>query len=526
MSGPFDTDDDDTVVSGGASPPPGAPAGEPADSASGRFHLMGALGEGGMATILEAEDTRLGRIVAVKRLKAVHAHDADMRVRFEREARILGGMAHPGLVPVYEAGHLAGGDLFFAMQKVRGKTLAEIMRGRDESQVRDRHVLLRLTDVFERVCLAIAYAHGRRILHRDLKPANVMVDDEFGVVYVMDWGLAKRLPEPGGAADEPTLTGLVMGTPGYMSPEQVRGLAEADDCQTDVFALGVILYEVLTGRRPFRGDGLIDLLKETAQHDPPPPVAINPRCGRALSAVCMKALAKDPKERYPSAREMAEDIRRFREFRPVSAEKPRLIERVVNWARRNRVLSGAAAAVLVVLIGIGAYSGMAAYTRHRTIAWAMGLAEERRQSIRVLEERIAATKDRIARSEDPEERRNLQEVELPELRGDLRARHYELRGVLAAVIGYTWPTPDPRAVEMAREQIFFLANKGLAAGEYHVVVALVASALAGYEEQNALGFTAAQARELKTLLAAAQESARRERAGGVDAGASPEPGNR
>jgi hypothetical protein len=479
-----------------------------------------------MANILEAEDTRIGRVVAVKRLKPVHAHDADMRARFEREARILGGMEHPGLVPVYEAGHLAGGDLFFAMQKVRGKTLAEIMRARDASQVRDRHVLLHLVDIFEKITLAIAYAHGRRILHRDLKPTNVMVGDEFGVVYVMDWGLAKRLPEPGGQPEEATISGLVMGTPGYMSPEQVKGLAEADDCRTDVFALGAILYEMLTGQRPFRGEGLIDLLTETAQHDPPPPVRINPRCGRALSAVCMKALAKDPKERYPSAKELAEEIRRFREFRPVLAEKPRPIDRAVNWVRRNRVASVAAAVALLALLGIGMYAGIAAYTRQRTIAWALGVAQERRQDIRVLEEKIAAVKERIAHSADPAERRRLEEIDLPELWGDLQARHYEMRGYLAAVIGYTFPTPDPRAVAMAREQIFLLANKGVSAGQYHMVVALLASALDGYEEQNLLGFTAEEARQMQALLAQAQESARRERAGPAAADTPPDPGNR
>ena len=525
MPAPLDPDDEDTVVIGGASSAR-QDAAPQTDSASGRFQLMGAIGEGGMATIHEAEDTRIGRIVAVKRLKRVHAHDTDMRERFEREARILGGMAHPGLVPVYETGHLAGGDLYFAMQKVAGKTLAEILRARDDSQVRDRHVLLRLIDIFERVCLAIAYAHGRRILHRDLKPTNIMVDDEFGVVYVMDWGLAKRLAEPGGVPDEPTLTGLVMGTPGYMSPEQAKGLAAADDCQTDVFALGAILYEILTGRRPFQGEGLVDLLKETAQHSPPAPVALNPGCGRALSAVCMKALAKDPKERYPSAREMAADIRCFREFRPVSAEKPRLIDRAVNWVRRNRAMSGAAAALLVALLGTGAWFGMAAYTRSRTVAWAMGLAQERRESIEDLEDRIDATKDRIARSVDPEERRNLQEVALPELRGELLARHFEMRGYLAAVIGYTYPNPDPRAVQLAREQVFLMANKGIASGNHHMVVALLASELAGYEGRNPLGFTAAEVREIKALLAKAQEGARRENAGLVADETSPDPGNR
>ena len=504
MSVPFDTDDQDTVVSGKAGSTPPAPP--PSDSAAGRFQLMGLIGEGGMATVLEAEDTRIGRIVAVKRLKDVHAHDADMRERFEREARILGGMAHPGLVPVYEAGHLAGGDLYFAMQKVRGKTLSEIMRARSESLVRDRHMMLRLVDIYERICLAIAYAHGKRILHRDIKPANVMVDDEFGVVYVMDWGLAKRLPEPG-ARNEPTMAGVVMGTPGYMSPEQLKGLAEAEDCQTDVFALGVILYEILTGERPFRAEGLMDLLKETAQHDPPAPASINPRCGRELSAICMKALAKDPRLRYPTAKELADDIRRYREFLPVSVVKPRLIDRTANWARRNRALAGACAALLLALLALGAWIGIAAWTRQRTIDWAMGLVAESQQEIAALENRIDAVKDQLTRTEDPAQRQALEEA-LEDLRADLLSRHLELRGRLSGVIGFTFPSPDPRAMEMSRELVFAIAQRGLEAGEYPLVLAHVASTLENYERINLLGFTAEQAAELKAILKEARTRAR------------------
>ena len=502
MSVPFDTDDQDTVVTGqgGTAPPP-------SDSAAGRFQLMGVIGEGGMATILEAEDTRLGRIVAVKRLKDVHAHDGDMRERFEREARILGGLAHPGLVPVYEAGHLAGGDLYFAMQRISGKTLAEIMRGRSESQVRDRSMMLRLVDIYERICLAIAYAHGRRILHRDIKPANVMVDDEFGVVYVMDWGLAKHLPEPG-ARDEPTMAGVVMGTPGYMSPEQLKGLAESEDCRTDVFALGVILYEILTGERPFRGE-LMDLVKETAQHDPPAPASINPRCGRELSAICMKALAKNPDLRYPTAKELADDIRRYREFLPVSVVKPRLVDRAANWARRNRALAGAVAALLFALLALGAWIGIAAWTRQRTIAWAMGLVAESQQEVAALETKIDAVKDQLTRTEDPAQQQALEET-LAELRGDYLSRHLELRGRLSGVIGYTFPSPDPRAMEMSRETIFAIARRGMEAGAYALVLAHVTSTLENYERRNILGFTAEQVDELKAILKEARTRAHAE----------------
>jgi hypothetical protein len=254
-------------------------------------------------------------------------------------------------------------------------------------------------------------------------------------------------------------------------------------------------------------------------------VTINRRCGRALSAVCMKALAKDPRQRYPSARELAGDIRRYREFLPVSVARPTLIERTVNWARRNRALSGATAVALVALLGIGIYFGVTAYTRMKTVTWILGLVEEKRQDIHEIERKIDEVKTRIVRSADPQERLILQEIELPELRGDLLARHLELRGHLAAVIGYTFPNPHPRAVKMAREQIFYLAHRGISTGEHYIVAALLASALEGYERGNFLGFTEEQAAELKGLLDQAHEGARKSQQAAIEDDPAFDPGD-
>ena len=209
------------------------------------------VSEGSMADIYEAVDSGLGRRVAVKCLRTEHLENAAMRERFAEEAAIMGRLDHPGALAVHDAGLLPDGRDFYTMRMVQGRTLRELLEERDARSVRDRGRMPELVDVFERVCETVAYAHAQGIIHRDLKPENVLVD-EFGSVFVVDWGLAKELPRDGSCAEvQRTGVGVVMGTPGYMSPEQARGEAASTGCQSDVFALGVILYEILTGVRPF-----------------------------------------------------------------------------------------------------------------------------------------------------------------------------------------------------------------------------------------------------------------------------------
>ena len=258
----------------GTEPPTGSgtdPMSTPADHA-GRLQLFGEIARGGMGAVLKGRDTDLGRELAVKVLLDRHRDDPDLVRRFVEEAQIAGQLQHPGIVPVYDLGTFADHSPYFSMKLVRGRTLAELLQGRS-SPDQDRP---RFLGIFEAVCQTMAYAHARGVIHRDLKPSNVMVGS-FGEVQVMDWGLAKVLPRvggvdnssAGGADTSPSedviatarsgpdsslsLAGSVMGTPSYMAPEQARGEVDLLDERADVFALGSILCEILTGRPAFEG---------------------------------------------------------------------------------------------------------------------------------------------------------------------------------------------------------------------------------------------------------------------------------
>ncbi len=241
------------------------------DSASGNRYLIGeTLGEGGMAVVYQATDIELQRPVAVKRLRTEYAVQKEIRQRFFAEAEILAGLDHPGTTPVFGAGQLPDGDPFYAMKKVHGQTLFELLEERSEDDLRDRGNRAHFIEIFIRACQAVAAAHDQGVIHRDLKPANIMVDD-LGVVYVMDWGLAKRLveDEDGDQSDpQRTRLGAVMGTPAYMSPEQASGHGATSDRQTDVFSLGVMLYEILTGVNPVRGTTAVESMKGVMYHEP------------------------------------------------------------------------------------------------------------------------------------------------------------------------------------------------------------------------------------------------------------------
>jgi serine/threonine-protein kinase len=244
--------------------------------AADRVQLQGEIARGGMGAIFKGRDTNLGRDIAVKVLLGTHQGKTEFVKRFVEEAQISGQLQHPGIAPVYELGQFPDNRPYFTMKLVMGKTLAALLLARNQSQADE---LPRLLGVFSQVCQTLAYAHSRGVIHRDLKPANIMVG-AFGEVQVMDWGLAKVLP-PGGSADEKaarsraetgvigmarideqprshdahTVAGSVLGTPAYMAPEQARGDVDLVDERADVFGLGAILCEILTGQPPFTGTG-------------------------------------------------------------------------------------------------------------------------------------------------------------------------------------------------------------------------------------------------------------------------------
>jgi len=467
---------------------------------SSRFRLGRQLGEGGMAGVLEAEDSRLERTVAVKRLRPEAAGRSDHRRRFFREAKILGGLTHPGVVPVYDAGTLERGEPFYAMEKVQGMTLADLLRARKSEEIGDRPVLLKFIDTFERVCQTVAYAHSRKIIHRDIKPGNIMVD-RFGAVFLMDWGLAKRVAgEESPFAADRTRAGVFMGTPAYSSPEQARGLAEASDLGTDVFALGVILYEILTGELPFRGQSLNETLKEVVYHEPAPPRTLNRRAGREISAICMKALSKDPRRRYRDAGELAEDVRRFREFLPVSAIRPRVVDHLANWVRRHGVLAAVLGTLLFVVFVGGIGLGVRSYTERLTLERVFSTVEATQEEIERLESEESELRLRLSRMLPGDESRPELLARFEELRAAIAIRELENRSRLAAVVGFSFGSPDPRALELLRRQTFQIAERLVSNENLPQAHVFVESALAQADRGNLLGFTPRETGRLRELL--------------------------
>ncbi len=291
------------------------------DVFTARYALGDELGRGGVGVVVCAEDRLMGRVVAIKTL---HAHgDGLGTARFVTEARTTAQLDHPNIVPVHDFGQLGDGRPCFTMRRVRGRSLeavlAEVKAGAPTALSR-----YRLLQILEQVCMAVDYAHSKGVVHRDLKPANIMVGD-FGEVLVMDWGIAKvagqslvdergerpvSLDERGSSS---TLQGSIVGTPGYMPPEQARGDTDQVDARSDVWALGALLYELLSGHRPFEARTALAVLMQTLQDTVVPPSQRAP--DRAvppdLEEICLRALAPQPGDRYPSARALHDELARF-----------------------------------------------------------------------------------------------------------------------------------------------------------------------------------------------------------------------
>jgi len=306
---------------------PSSPEMPPAGTRPVRVQLLGEIARGGMGAVLKGRDPDLGRDLAVKVLLESHKENPDLVRRFVEEAQISGQLQHPGVVPVYELGTFADGRPYFTMKLVKGWTLAELLADR-ESATDD---LPRFLGIFEQVCQTMAYAHARDVIHRDLKPSNVMVGS-FGEVQVMDWGLAKVLPKREaiddaaagevavhetviatareGSDSDLSQAGTVMGTPAYMAPEQARGHGEAVDRRADVFALGSMLCEVLTGQPAFVGRSPGEIHRKAALGDLAEALARLEACGGdgELTALAHDCLAREPEDRTPDAGAVADRI--------------------------------------------------------------------------------------------------------------------------------------------------------------------------------------------------------------------------
>jgi eukaryotic-like serine/threonine-protein kinase len=341
-------------------------------SASGdsiRYRILRPHARGGLGEVYVARDEELGREVALKEIQPQHADNLDSRGRFVREAEVTGGLEHPGVVAVYGLGSYADGRPFYAMRFIQGDSLKEAIERFHKTGKQDfggsefRQLLGRFIDV----CQAIAYAHSRGVLHRDLKPGNIMLG-KFGETLVVDWGLAKvvgtkdvesgdrTLNISSGSGQTPTMQGQAIGTPAFMSPEQAAGKLDELGPATDVYSLGATLYSLLANRAPIQADGIGEVLSKAERGEWAPLRSVNPAIPVPLAAICAKAMALKPSDRYPSGEAFADDVERFLADEPVTAHRDPLLVRAGRWARKHRTAVTTAAATLLVgtaAMGIG-----------------------------------------------------------------------------------------------------------------------------------------------------------------------------
>jgi serine/threonine-protein kinase len=335
-----------------------------------RFHAKGGLGE-----VHVARDEALHRDVALKCLQKLHARNPQSRDRFLREAALTSRLEHPNIVPVHSVGQDAEGCPFYAMRFVQGQTLSQAIQAfhaadRTDREISEHRLALRqLLGQVVAVCNTLAYAHSMGIVHRDIKPDNIMLG-KYGETLVLDWGLAKEMKDPGGAPDpgnqpeplasaatlpgsnSPTETGAVIGTPAYMSPEQADGRLDTVGPASDVYSLGATLYAVLTGQSPFRGSHVGELLDRVKRGEFAPPRRLDKAIPRALEAICLKAMARQPEGRYAGALDLAADLEHWLADERVSALRESTASRLARWGRRHRALVIGAAALLLTAVAL------------------------------------------------------------------------------------------------------------------------------------------------------------------------------
>lgn len=362
-----------------------------------RFTHLRDHARGGLGIVSVALDEQFNREVAVKSIRGEYASHEESQQRFFQEATINGCLEHPGIVPVYALGRKSDGQPFYAMRFIRGESLKRILKrihANDKPlkwDTEQRPQLNRLLSSFTDACNAVAYAHSRGVIHRDLKPSNIMIG-KFGETLVVDWGLAKSIGRDGstrGKSDEMTLVpsglsgssgfetrlGQAIGTPHYMSPEQASGNLSKVGVASDIFNLGATFYEILTGRAPFIGEEF----EAIENCDFLPPRQVNPSIDPALEAICLKAMAKRPSERYISAEELNNDVESWQADMPVSAYAETSLDRGRRWMRKNQsIVASSLAAMLVFAVSLGLLAAVinASYSKLKVANDAQQLAQQ------------------------------------------------------------------------------------------------------------------------------------------------------
>lgn len=293
----------------------------------GKYELLEELGRGGMGVVFKARQKDLDRVVALKMILSGHFVGPEHRLRFQAEARAAAGLRHPSIVSVYEAGEYQG-QPYFAMEYVEGSSLAQRLA---EGPMEPHAAAAMLREI----AAAADYLHRHGILHRDIKPGNILLDPT-GRPTLTDFGLAKLL----GGDSQQTRSGMIVGTPAYMSPEQAAGKLDEVGPASDIYSLGAVLYEMLTGRPPFKADSALDVLVQVLEQEPASPRSLRRRVPVALELICLRCLEKHPQRRYATAQELAEDLDRFLRGDATEAKPRNLAFRALRWARRRPALAG------------------------------------------------------------------------------------------------------------------------------------------------------------------------------------------
>ena len=409
-----------------------------------RYKLLREHARGGMGRILVALDTTVGREVALKELLPGRGGSTTGKsgagsvptdastaavARFMREATVTAQLEHPNIVPVYEIGTRDDGSLYYTMKFVRGRTLATRLRAirndPDLSPTQKMAERMKLLDAFVDVCNAIAFSHSRGVIHRDIKPANIMLGD-YGEALVLDWGLAgvrekeeisfaNGTPVSDSQASDLTLEGEVMGTPAYMAPEQAAGKLNEVDERSDIYSLGAVLYEIVTGEPPYRGKSAKDVLSSVLSERPRQISVVTPDAPPELAALVMRALAREPEDRYQNAKELAEQVQAYRDGRMVSVYRYSAMELLTRFVAKHRAAVTVSVLALLLLIAGGVYgyqrvvderdSALAAERdalNQRTIAEQQAVEAERQKKIAEDEAAEADRQEGIARDKAKE----------------------------------------------------------------------------------------------------------------------------